>query len=461
MSPNKQSLASITELPNELTRDIDIASPVGIVRLFRQSDTQIAAGYSEYPALLDEEIVEKIERCIHALCEVLTFKGPRRIVLSGAGTSGRLSTYVCREYNRRLAAYGHDPVFRPLMAGGPLALIVAQEGAEDDPIQGVEDLKGVLGDAERVLLFGVTCGFSAPYIAGQLEYCMDREGMTGVLLGFNPVERARRAEVENWDKSFGDVVDRMMTHPRALFLTPVVGPEPITGSTRMKGGSATKMLLDIAIGLALVYSELIPEKAYRLPYDRNDLRGTILALIDGYERARLEVYRQCESIGRLVELGGESLRQEGNLYYVGKDAFGILGLIDASECPPTFGANFSDVRGFVEGGWETLMGPGNDLSDQGPLYQITPQDFARNLLPQAGPRTLVTGLGEGGSSEWLDRWLEPASKQGAKTVKVVVNPVVGKEPYLDLSIGLEIDPPGFLGIVWSSASSRSNLSSTP
>ena len=111
----KQSLASITELPNELTRNIDIASPVGIVRLFRQSDTQIAAGYSEYPALLDEEIVGKIERCIHALCEVLTFKGSRRVVLSGAGTSGRLSTFVCREYNRRLASYGHEPVFRPLM----------------------------------------------------------------------------------------------------------------------------------------------------------------------------------------------------------------------------------------------------------------------------------------------------------------------------------------------------------
>ena len=268
-----------------------------------------------------------------ALSEVLKFQGKRRVLISGAGTSGRLATFVCREFNTILKAYGKEPIFRHLMAGKSPALIVAQEGAEDDPHQAVVDLKEGLEGAEKGFLFGVTCGFSAPYIAGQLEYCMDHDGLTGVLLGFNPVERARRVEVENWDKTVGDIVDRMIDHPRALFLNPVVGPEPITGSTRMKGGSITKLLLELVIGLALVRSELIPKEDFLSPYYPDSLRDSILAIIQEFEKVRVQTYLQSESLGQLVDLGGQALRNEGHIYYLGQDSSGIIGLVDASECP--------------------------------------------------------------------------------------------------------------------------------
>jgi len=443
MSTDQKSLRSITELPNELSRDIDLASPGGIVKLLRQSDAQIAVGYSTYPALLDPEMLDRIEACIEALVDVLRSKGKRRVIISGAGTSGRLATVVCREFNRHLKAHGQEPVFSHLMAGGSPALIKAKEGAEDDPHQAVVELKPLLEGVDRGMLFGVTCGFSAPYIAGQLEYCMNDERLSGVLLGFNPVERARDADVENWDKTFHQVAMRMVDHPRAFFLNPVVGPEPITGSTRMKGGSATKLLLEIVIGLALIRSGLIPKETYQLPFSPEDPIETLWTFIQEYEKVRVEVYRQPNEIARLVKMGGEALRREGHIYYVGQDTSGILGLIDASECPPTFGADFGDVRGFLDGGWMTLLGPGEDISHVGPEYRITIEEFEEKILPEVGSADLVCGLGYGGGSVWLDGPLGKAKAQGARIAKVLINPGSPTGIALDGAVGIELDPVGF------------------
>ncbi len=69
-------------------------------------------------------------------------------------------------------------------------------------------------------------------------------------MGFNPEDRARRIEVEDWDRTFADVVKSISRKKNCVILNPIVGPEPITGSTRMKSGSATKLLLETIFAAA-------------------------------------------------------------------------------------------------------------------------------------------------------------------------------------------------------------------
>ncbi|MDI6783910.1 MAG: hypothetical protein QME64_07430, partial [bacterium] len=127
----------ITETPNELTKNIDIADPVGIVRILRQTDSQIFNGYATYPGLSDQQIIDALETAIKQTAAVLKSKGNRAIIISGAGTSGRLAMFIARTFNRLLAEVGQPPIFSYLMAGGVQALLRAQEGAEDDPKQAV------------------------------------------------------------------------------------------------------------------------------------------------------------------------------------------------------------------------------------------------------------------------------------------------------------------------------------
>ncbi len=86
------------------------------------------------------------------------------------------------------------------------ALMLPQEKKEDDPNQAVEDLKQVTKGKTKVLYVGVTCGFSAPYVAGQLHYIMQMDNFMSVLLGFNPIEMARNVPIENWDQTFATII---------------------------------------------------------------------------------------------------------------------------------------------------------------------------------------------------------------------------------------------------------------
>jgi N-acetylmuramic acid 6-phosphate (MurNAc-6-P) etherase len=133
------------------------------------------------------------------------------------------------------------------------ALVTSVEACEDDPIAGAAELQHVTESFDHVLFIGITCGLSAPFVGGQLEYCLDNpQKFTPVLMGFNPVSMARRIRVPKWsnDKTFYDIASRMETTPGALILNPIIGAEPISGSSRMKGGTATKIMLDVVFYLA-------------------------------------------------------------------------------------------------------------------------------------------------------------------------------------------------------------------
>lgn len=397
---------SITEIPNELTTDIDVASPLGIVRMLRAADAQIYSGYRDYPALCDSEIVAKIVQAIRWAAPVLG-RADSIVVISGAGTSGRLAMFAARTFNRFLLSRKRAPNVRYLIAGGNLALIKAQEGAEDDPHRAIVDLRPLVEGKRRILYVGATCGLSAPYVASQLLYLSRRRAAHCVLLGFSPADRARDVEIENWDKTFASAVRSVARRENFLLLNPVVGPEPVTGSTRMKSGSVTKLLLEVIFALAVKKSapNLLPRR--------------VTACLMAYEQTRLRVYEHSTAIAGLVELGGRVLRRGGHIYYLGAGTPGILGTVDASECPPTFGADFDTVRGFVVGGWPTLLGPGHDLSREGSWYRIALEEFTQSILPTLSDRDLVVGLGMHLDSR-VGAALQRSRKAGALTATIQV-----------------------------------------
>ncbi|GAB4324165.1 MAG: hypothetical protein Kow0059_19670 [Candidatus Sumerlaeia bacterium] len=439
-------LPSITELPNELTHDIDVVGALGIVRLLRQTDSQIFNGWREYAGLYDDDVLETLERLIGVLAAALKTPERTAVVLSGAGTSGRLAFFIARRFNSVMRTSGRPECFHYLMAGGDKALIRAQEGAEDDPAAAVRDLQRLEQPERTIVYIGITCGCSAPYIAAQLDYAMTRPNFITVLLGFNPVERARRVPIEGWDKTFHDVMSALAAcnDDRHFIVNPIIGPEPITGSTRMKGGTATKILLEAVLEAAC--SEHLstdttrgvcpsPKPSGAIDEDvkadgggATQRRRHLLRSFRQWEAVHRATYLAAQPIASLITAAGEALRRGGHIYYIGRGAFGILGLVDASECPPTFGADFTDVRGFVEGGWKTLENTGGDLSPEGPLYQISIEDFRRSLLPGVNENDLIVFLHDAADQQPLPREIaETALARNTRLACVIIN-VTGRVP---------------------------------
>lgn len=414
----------ITESINPLTENIDVADPVGIARLLRQSDAQLFSGWQQWASLMDEEILEKLAHAGWLFSRHLA--NPKSsIVFSGAGTSGRLAHILALEYNRVLRDRGLPEVFKGLIAGGEPALIQAQESAEDDPELAVKDLKKVLGEeTEQGLYVGITCGLSAPYVAAQLDYVGGNKSFHSIVLGFNPASGARDVEVEGWHMTVKDVLDAALESDRFLLLNPVYGPEPITGSTRMKGGSTTKILMDTAFGVAL---EILdnekrtgPEKQDISEDNLLPLRSVILDILGHYREAIQAAYLEIDGLASLIRLGGTALRSAGRIHYLGRGTAAILGVIDASECPPTFGADLYDVRGYVLEGWEMYGHDNSAMKKRGKAYEIDHDYFENQVLPEIEKGDLVVAIAVGKVGENTRRLLAAAAKNKAHTALILI-----------------------------------------
>jgi len=433
---------SITELPNALTSDIDLASASGIVKILRQTDSQIFNGWQTYDGLCDAAFLKRMRRAVDEAVAILSYQGKKKIIISGAGTSGRLAMCAARSFNRIARQAGIPPCFHYLIAGSDVALIKAQEGAEDNPHIAQKELEALTQDAEKILYIGVTCGFSAAYIAGQLDYSSDRENFFSILMGFNPPELARKIKIENWDKCFFDVVEKIKNHPRCVILNPIVGPEPITGSTRMKGGSATKILLEVLFTSALIKSGILSPKQLTPPLKSLvwDMDSLLFDMLRQYENTRVDTYTHLDDIAHLVELGSLALKSQRHIYYIGTDVYGVLGTIDASECPPTFGATFDDVRSYLPRGWPELLDFNKDLSSAGKEYQISLEDFTRDKLHHLTPEDLVILLGKEETIEKHAPLFEKIKAMEAKLGAVLINPNASAFPGFDTVVQLRLDP---------------------
>jgi N-acetylmuramic acid 6-phosphate etherase len=211
--------ARLTEQRNPRTMRIDQLSSLEIVDLINAEDRLVAA------AISDER--RNIARAIDMI--VNCFRQGGRLIYVGAGTSGRLGVLDASEMP---PTYRTDPeLVQGVMAGGYAALTRAQEGAEDHPEDGAAEM-----DARNVngndFVLGIAASGTTPFVHGALKRARERGARTGFLLCTYPSE------------------ELLQTHD--VVISPLVGPEVVTGSTRMKAGTATKMVLNMLSTAAMV-----------------------------------------------------------------------------------------------------------------------------------------------------------------------------------------------------------------
>ena len=256
----------LTEQRNPRSRRIDQLSPGEIVALINAEDRTVATAVAEQAA--------NIARAMEMARDAFARGG--RLVYVGAGTSGRLGVLDATEMP---PTYGTDPAMVVgVIAGGYGALVRAREGAEDDPCDGAREVDRLsVGPVDFVL--GIATSGTTPFVHGALGRARERGARTGFLLCTPPSLELLSAH---------DVV-----------VAPLVGPEVITGSTRMKAGTATKLVLNtITTGamvlLGKVYGNLMV-----------DLQVTCRKLQDRGERILMS------TLGVAREPARELLREAG------------------------------------------------------------------------------------------------------------------------------------------------------
>ncbi len=203
---------SLTERRNPRTADIDLATAVEIVDLMVAEDAQVPAAVATQR--------DAIARAIDIA--VTTFREGGRLFYVGAGTSGRLGVLDASECP---PTFGTDPeMVQGLIAGGLPALTRAQEGAEDREADGARDLDA-RGLTARDFVVGIAASAATPYVRGALARARVIGARTALVANSPPPEAVQRD------------VD--------VAIVPVVGPEVVTGSTRLKSGTATKLVLNM------------------------------------------------------------------------------------------------------------------------------------------------------------------------------------------------------------------------
>ena len=217
-----------TEQRNPNTMNIDTLSTLDMVNLINQEDHRVADAVGE--------VTDKIAQAVDVIAEKLAAGG--RLIYCGAGTSGRLGILDAVECP---PTYSTDPeTVQALMAGGYGAIFKAVEGAEDSKELGVEDMKNIHFSQKDVLV-GIAASGRTPYVRGCMEYAKQL-GAPTVAVTCCP----------------GSELDRFAD----IGIAPAPGPEVVTGSTRMKSGTAQKMVLNMLstgamIKLGKVYGNLM------------------------------------------------------------------------------------------------------------------------------------------------------------------------------------------------------------
>ncbi|AEY00367.1 N-acetylmuramic acid-6-phosphate etherase [Oceanimonas sp. GK1] len=218
-NPLLQDLARLTsEGRNPDTLDIDTQSALDIVTAINAQDKQVPAA------------VEKVLPAIAAAVDMIesALRRGGRLIYTGAGTSGRLGVLDASECPPTFSV-PHGLVVG-LIAGGEAAMFQAQEGAEDNERQGEQDLRNInLTDNDVVV--GIAASGRTPYVLGGLRYARSL-GAGTVALACNP----------------GSAIGREAD----IAIEPEVGPEVITGSTRLKAGTAQKLVLNMLSTAAMI-----------------------------------------------------------------------------------------------------------------------------------------------------------------------------------------------------------------
>ncbi|MBA2333567.1 MAG: N-acetylmuramic acid 6-phosphate etherase [Blastocatellia bacterium] len=208
----------ITERDNENTAHIDQASTLEAVRLINNEDKVVA--------LAVEKVLPEISEAIDRIVERLQNGG--RLFYAGTGTSGRIGVLDASEIPPTFGV--SYEVVQGVLAGGYEALYKASEASEDNKSAGALDLQE-RGLTEKDAVVGIAASGRTPYTIGAVEYAEQVGCFTACITCVPDSEITRAADV---------------------VIVPVVGPEAITGSSRMKAGTAQKMILNMISTVAMI-----------------------------------------------------------------------------------------------------------------------------------------------------------------------------------------------------------------
>ena len=208
----------ITEQRNPNSMHVDSLSALEIVQLMNEEDKQVP--------LAIEKCLPQIAQAVE--CIVAAFQQGGRLVYIGAGTSGRLGVLDASECP---PTFGVLPeMVKGIIAGGERALRHPIEGAEDSKTQAVVDLQTIQFSSKDVLV-GIAASGRTPYVIGALEYAKSLGSVT-VSIASNP------------NSAMANIVD--------IAIDTVVGPEVLTGSSRLKSGTAQKLVLNMLTTASMI-----------------------------------------------------------------------------------------------------------------------------------------------------------------------------------------------------------------
>ena len=208
----------ITEQRNPNSMHVDSLSALEIVELMNEEDKQVP--------LAIEKCLPQIAQAVE--CIVAAFQQGGRLVYIGAGTSGRLGVLDASECP---PTFGVSPeMVKGIIAGGERALRHPIEGAEDSKAQAVVDLQTIQFFSKDVLV-GIAASGRTPYVIGALEYAKSLGSVT-VSIASNP------------NSAMANIVD--------IAIDTVVGPEVLTGSSRLKSGTAQKLVLNMLTTASMI-----------------------------------------------------------------------------------------------------------------------------------------------------------------------------------------------------------------
>lgn len=248
----------MTELRLPESMGLDAMSVEQAVELMNQQDARAVAAVAAEKA----NIARAIDLTVSA------FRQGGRLLYFGAGTSGRLGVLDASECP---PTFRTDPeMVQGVIAGGEAAMFRAQEGAEDSPAGGAADVDARKVSAKDVVM-GIATGGTTPYVHGALRRAKELGAKTIFFSCVQPVSNEPQVDV---------------------VIRPITGPEVVTGSTRLKAGTATKLVLNMITTLAMVqlgkvYENLMVDlKASNIKLVDRSIR--IIMMVTGLPRDRAE-----------------------------------------------------------------------------------------------------------------------------------------------------------------------------
>ncbi|WED22410.1 N-acetylmuramic acid 6-phosphate etherase [Vibrio sp. JC009] len=208
----------VSEERNPDTMDIDLLSSLEIVKKINQQDKLVPEAV--------EKVLPEIAQAVDKITQ--SFQRGGRLIYLGAGTSGRLGILDASECP---PTFGVSPdMVVGLIAGGQQAIFKAIEGAEDSRTLGQEDLERIEVSSDDVVV-GLAASGRTPYVIGALEYANSIKATT-ISVSCNPGSE--------------------IAHIAKIAINPIVGPEALTGSTRLKSGTAQKLILNMLTTASMI-----------------------------------------------------------------------------------------------------------------------------------------------------------------------------------------------------------------